>query len=92
MLTMVLGAVVKVVLPVMLPKVAVTVAVPAATAVANPLLLTVATDVLDELQMTCAVISRLVPSEYMLVAANCIVFPTGMLGLAGVTEMEDRVA
>ena len=36
---------------------------PAATAVARPLLFTVAMDVLDELQVTCAVISRLVPSE-----------------------------
>ena len=68
------------------------VAVPAATAVARPLLLTVATDVLDELQVTCVVISWLVPSEYVPEAANCWVTPTGMLGLAGVTDMEDRVA
>jgi len=32
-------------------------ALPAATAVARPLLPTVATDVLDELQVTCAVIA-----------------------------------
>jgi hypothetical protein len=25
-------------------------------------------------------------------AANCLVFPAAMLGLAGVTDMEDRVA
>jgi len=37
--------------------VAVMVATPAATAVARPLLLTVATDVLDEVQVTWAVIS-----------------------------------
>jgi len=43
--------------------VAVMVVLPAATVVARPLLFTVATDVLDELQVTCAVISRLVPSE-----------------------------
>ena len=73
-------------------KVAVMVAVPAATAVARPVLLTVATDVLDELQVTCVVISWLVPSEYAPEAVNCWVTPTRMLGLAGVTDMEDRVA
>jgi hypothetical protein len=45
------------VLPEILPKVAVMVAVPAATAVARPLLLTVATEVLDDLHVTCVVIS-----------------------------------
>jgi len=79
---------VRVVLPEIAPEVAVMVEVPAATAVARPLLLTVATDVLDELQVTCVVISWLVPSEYVPVAANCIVLPTGRLGLAGVTAME----
>lgn len=55
---------VRVVLPEIFPEVAVMVVpVPAATAVARPLLFTVAMDVFDELQMTCAVISRLVPSE-----------------------------
>ncbi len=48
---------VKVVFPVMLPKVAVMVAFPAAAPVARPLLVTVATDVLDEFQVTWAVIS-----------------------------------
>jgi hypothetical protein len=67
-------------------------AVPAATVVAKPLLLTVATDGSDELQVTSMVILWLVPSEYVPVAANCWVTPTGMLGLAGVTDMEDRAA
>ena len=41
-----------------LPEAAVMVVVPAATAVARPpLLVTVATDVLDELQLTCVVMS-----------------------------------
>ncbi len=53
----------RVVLPEILPEVAVMVAVPGATAVARPLLLTDATPVLEELQVTRAVISRLVPSE-----------------------------
>ena len=68
------------------------VAVPAATAVARPLLLTVATDRFDELQMTCGAISWLVPSEYAPEAVNCWVTRTAMLGLSGVTDMEDRVA
>ena len=41
----------------MLPKVAVMVAVPPEIAVARPLLLTVATDVFDEVQVTCMVMS-----------------------------------
>jgi hypothetical protein len=47
---------VRVVLPGILSKVAVMVAVPTATAVARPLLLTVATDVLEEVQVTSVVI------------------------------------
>ena len=65
--------------------------VPAVTAVAMPLLLTVATPVLDELQVTCVVISRVVPSEYVQVAASCWVLPAGTLGLSGVTDTEDKV-
>ena len=48
---------VRVVVPEMLPELAVIVVVPAATAVAKPVLLTVATGVLDELQVTWVVIS-----------------------------------
>jgi hypothetical protein len=83
---------VRVLFPEIVPEVAVMVAVPAATAVARPLPLTVATDGLEELQVTCAVTSRPVPSEYKPEAANCRVTPAGMLGLTGVTDMEDRVA
>jgi hypothetical protein len=57
------GVTVRVALPEILPDVAVVVAVPAATAVAKPLLLTVATDGSDEFQVTWRVRSRLVPSE-----------------------------
>jgi hypothetical protein len=71
--------------------VALMVGLPAATVVARPLLLTVAIDVSEEVQMTWVVISKLVPSEYMPQAANCWVSPTGMLGLIGVTDMEDKV-
>ena len=83
---------VRVVFPEILPEVAVIVEVPAATAEARPLLLTVATDGFEELQVTCVLIPWLVPSEYVPVAVNCLVIPAGMLGLAGVTDMEDRVA
>ena len=48
---------VRLALPEIMPEVAVMAALPAATAVARPLLSTVATDVLDELQVTCAVIA-----------------------------------
>ncbi len=83
---------VRVLLPEILPEVAVMMAVPAAMAVAKPPLVTVATDGLDELQVTCVVKSRLVPSEYVPTAANCGVNLKGMVRLAGVTDMEDKVA
>ena len=53
------------------PEVAVMVVVPAVRAVARPLRLTVATEVSDELQVTCVVISWVVPSEKVPVAVNC---------------------
>ena len=83
---------VTVVLPRILPEVAVMVAVPPTTAVTRPVVLTVATVKLDELQVTCVVISWVVPSENVPVAVSCWVPPTDMFGLAGVTAMEDRVA
>ena len=73
-------------------KAAVIVAVPAALAVASPLLATVAVVVLEELQVTCVVMSWFVPSEYEPEAENCWVFPAGTPAVAGVTAMEDRVA
>jgi len=54
---------VRVVLPEIIPELAVMVALPAATAVARPVLLTIATEVFDELQVTWVVILWLVPSE-----------------------------
>ena len=63
---------VSVVFPEILPKVAVMVVVPAATAVARPLLFTVATAGLDEFQFTCEVISwGEPPPAYTPVATNC---------------------
>ena len=75
---------------------AVTVAIPAATDAARPLepavLLTAATAASEELQVTDAVRSFLVLSEYIPVAVNCLVEPSGMLGLAGATSRETRAA
>jgi hypothetical protein len=79
------------ILPEIFPEVAVMIVVPLAIAVASPLLLTVPTAVLDDLQVTCVAMSRLVLSEYVPEAENCWVTPTGMLGLAGVTDMEARL-
>lgn len=83
---------VRVVVSETVPLVAVMVVVPVATAVTTPLALTVATEVLDEVQVTCADISMLVPSEYEPVAVNCWLFPAGTLGVSGVSDTEDRVA
>jgi len=90
------GVTVRVVLPEIAPEkineVAVMVAVPRAIAVAWPLPSTVTTDVLDELQTTCGVISKLVPSEKIPKAVNGWVSPAGISGLAGSISMEARVA
>ena len=48
---------VRLVLPEILPEVAVMAALPAATAVARPLMFTVATNISEELQATCAVMA-----------------------------------
>jgi len=77
---------VRVVVSVNVPLVAVMVVVPAAMVVTRPLVLIVATAVLDEVQVTCVDISRLVPSEYVPVTANCWVLPAGTLGVSGVTD------
>ncbi len=61
----------KVVLPEIDRKVAVMVAVPAAMALPPPLPSTVATDGSEETQVTCVVMSLVVPSEYVPKAANC---------------------
>jgi hypothetical protein len=51
------------------------VVVPAALAVANPLLSIVAVAVLDEVQVTWVVISRIEKSEYVPVAVTCWAVP-----------------
>jgi hypothetical protein len=54
----------------------------------KPLLVTVAADGLDEVQVTWGVISRVVPSEYVPKAANCVLVPAGTFESVGVAEME----
>jgi hypothetical protein len=94
--TSVAGVTVSVVLPETNPDVAVIVAEPARMVVARPLepcaLLTVATAVFDEFQVTVAVMSWLELSEKMPVAVNCLVVPSAMLGFVGVTSTDTSVS
>jgi hypothetical protein len=86
---------VRVVLPEMLPEVALMVVVVLGfePAKARPVVLSiVATDVSNESQVTCVVITWIVPLLYVPMAVNCCMAPTGILGLTGTTAMEDRVA
>ena len=51
---------------------------PGPTAVASPLFVTVATEVVDEVQVESWVISWVDPSEYVPMSKNCWMAPTGM--------------
>ncbi len=73
----------------MFPEVAVMVLEPAATPVAKPETLIVATAVFDESQL--ADTALVLPSLYVPVALNCCVLPIAIAGLAGVTEIETSV-
>ena len=64
---------------------------PSPTGVARPLLLTVATEVFDEVQVTCVVKSRVVKSENLPLAVYCWLTPTGMVRLPGVMEGAPRL-
>ena len=68
------------------------VAVPVPAPVASPAALIVATFVSDDDQVAVEVTLPVVPSLYVAVAVNCWVAPSAMLGLAGVTAMDDNVA
>lgn len=86
---------VSVVVPKTLPSVALIVVAPALTPVATPLvfraLLTVATVLTDELQVTDKVISWVPPPWKYPVALNGNVLPTAIVSFAGVTTMEKAV-
>lgn len=79
-----------------LPQVAVIVLLPLATEVAKPreppALLTTATAELEELQVTNAVMSCVLLSEYAPVAVKGFVVPSAMLGLLGVIVIDTSVA
>ena len=82
---------VRVVDPDMVPDVTVIVVVPAATDVAKPAALIVATPVLDEAQVDVNVRFCVVLSENVPVATNCSVVPLAMLGFTGVIAMDTRL-
>jgi len=64
---------------------------PGPMGVARPLLLTVAADVFDEVQVTCVVKSRVVTSENLPLAVYCWLTPIGRVRLPGVMEGAPRV-
>ena len=78
------------------PNVAVMVLVPAAAEVARPLeptaLLTVATEVVADAQVTEVVTSWVELSAYVPVAVNCCVVPSAISGFVGVTVVEINAA
>jgi hypothetical protein len=81
------AATVRVVVPEILPEVASIVVAPVATEVARPAVFIFATETVEELQVTEVKVFVL-PSEYLPVAVNCSVSPSGIDGVAGVTEIE----
>jgi hypothetical protein len=82
--------------PETLPIAAETVVEPAAIEVATPfepaVLLMVATSAVDDIQVTAAVRSCVVASEYIPVALKCCTVPRAMLEFVGVTVMDWSVA
>jgi hypothetical protein len=71
-----------------LPRAAVIVVLPAATPVASPPLVIVATFVALDVQVTALVMGRVVLSENVPSAVNCCVALMPMLGLVGVIAMD----
>lgn len=70
-------------------NIAVMAADPTSTAVARPVLLIVATVVLDELQIADAVKSCVLLQPNVPVALNCCVVPLAMLAFPGATARDD---
>ena len=83
---------VSVVDPLTVPKVALIVVVPVATLDASPCALMVAAAALEDVHVTVVVMSCVLLSLKVPVAVNCLVVPTAMLALAGVTAIETRAA
>ncbi len=65
---------------------------PGAIAVISPFFRMTATEGSDELQPTCSVASKQVPSEYVAVAISRSFTSTAMRRIGGITDMKDRVA
>src|SRR5512146_1908013 len=82
------GFTVRAVDPDTVPDVTLIVVVPAATEVAKPPALIVATPALDEAQVDVDVRFCVVLSENVPVATNCTVVPLEMLGFTGVIVMD----
>ena len=82
---------VSVVNPLTLPELAMIVVLPAATPVASPAVLMVATNVAAEFHVAELVRFCALPSLKVPVAVNCCVAPFAMEGLAGVTAIELNV-
>lgn len=76
--------------PLIGPSVAVTLELPAATAVATPAVLMVATVVVVDVHVADAVRSCVLLFVYVPVAANCCVVPLPIDGFAGVTAIDTR--
>jgi hypothetical protein len=74
--------------PLIVPDLAVMVALPWAKLVASPALLTVATEVFEDVQVAVLVRLCVVPLLYVPVAVNCCVAPAIMEGVAGITATE----
>ena len=86
------GVTLKIVEPLVDPEAAVIVLCPVAALAACPVLLIVATAGAELLQVTEPVISRVLPSVYVPVAANCWFVPNAIDGFAGVIAIETRAA
>ena len=90
------GVTVKVVEPLTLPAVAVIVVCPSETLAAWPVFgvvaLMVATLGADEFHTTAVVMSSVLPSLYVAMAANCWFVPSAMDAFAGVTAIDTMVA
>ena len=74
------------------PNAALIVVLPVARLVASPVLLIMAAEGFEEVQRTDAEISCVLLSLKDPLAVNCLVVPTDMVELAGVTEIETRLA
>jgi len=83
---------VSVVDPLTVPDTALIVVLPAATLLTMPCALMPATAAEDEVQSTDALMSWVLESLNVPMAANCLVVPTAMLEFAGVTAIETSVA